>query len=169
MFSWATSFNGDISKWDVSRVTNMDNMFQEAVSFDRRLCGAAWVRSTASQIGMFEGSAGSISRTVCPSTPRRPKRDREPRRDRALILPHSPMTTQRPSTVAITPTTPTCPECGTFEKSGRDSCCAPGGAWYNKCGGAGSRTLEHRWIEGVQACTRKFARLRACWRICWLR
>ena len=29
-----TSFNGDISGWDVSSVTSMDGMFDKAVSFD---------------------------------------------------------------------------------------------------------------------------------------
>ena len=30
MFSGATSFNGDISKWDVSRVNNMAGIFMHA-------------------------------------------------------------------------------------------------------------------------------------------
>merc|ERR1712037_324506 len=47
-----------------------------------------------------------------------------------------------------------CPKCSTFEKSGRLSCCAPGGAWYRNCGGAGKRDVDHRWFEGVQACKR---------------
>ena len=57
------------------------------------------------------------------------------------------------STIA---TTRMCPICGTFKKSGRVSCCAPGGAWYQKCGGTGSRSVEHTWIEGTEACERKF-------------
>ena len=69
MFSSATSFNTDISKWDVSRVTSMDNMFEDATRFSRVLCGTAWVRSLASKGAMFEGSRGSISRTICTTTP----------------------------------------------------------------------------------------------------
>merc|ERR1711965_535352 len=67
MFCGATSFKCDISKWDVSSVTNMDHMFTGATSFTQRLCGAAWVQSKAINERMFEGSFGSISRTVCTS------------------------------------------------------------------------------------------------------
>ena len=65
MFCYAKSFNQDLSKWDVSRVTNMDWMFSEARSFQQTLCGAAWVDSTASKNNMFDGSSGSISMTAC--------------------------------------------------------------------------------------------------------
>ena len=68
MFQNAMVFNGDVSKWDVSRVTNMDSMFRHAKSFKRKLCDAPWVHSKASKTAMFEGSAGSISRTVCTKT-----------------------------------------------------------------------------------------------------
>ncbi|MBG6170687.1 surface protein [Aquimarina sp. EL_43] len=34
MFSHATSFTGDLSSWDVSKVTNMDYMFNDATSFN---------------------------------------------------------------------------------------------------------------------------------------
>merc|ERR1719247_3131356 len=65
MFMEAKLFNRDISKWDVSRVTSMDDMFYNAASFKQKLCGDAWIRSKASKRGMFTGSPGSISRTVC--------------------------------------------------------------------------------------------------------
>merc|ERR1719201_1171673 len=46
----------------------------------------------------------------------------------------------------------TCPKCGMFEKSGKASCCAPGGAWHTNCGGAGKTNVDHRWSDGVEAC-----------------
>lgn len=46
-----------------------------------------------------------------------------------------------------------CSKCGTFESSGKRSCCARGGAWYLKCGSAGELGFEHTWTEGLQACT----------------
>merc|ERR1719201_2149845 len=47
----------------------MDNMFRGAGVFTRKLCGSAWVHSKASKSTMFTGSSGSISRTVCTTTP----------------------------------------------------------------------------------------------------
>ena len=40
MFSHAKSFNGDLSKWDVSIVQYMDAMFSDAVSFNQKMCSA---------------------------------------------------------------------------------------------------------------------------------
>merc|ERR1719174_2166720 len=48
--------------------------------------------------------------------------------------------------------TPTCLKCGIFGKSGRVSCCTPGGAWFKNCGGFGSKNVDYRWSEGVNAC-----------------
>merc|ERR1712032_1389933 len=45
-----------------------------------------------------------------------------------------------------------CPKCGTFKKSGKVSCCAPGGAWFKNCGGVGNRNVGYRWLDGVEAC-----------------
>jgi len=46
-----------------------------------------------------------------------------------------------------------CSKCGKFTKSGRVSCCAPGGAWFQKCGGStANKKFEYSWIEGVEAC-----------------
>ena len=67
MFQGATSFNGDISKWEVSSVSNMKDMFRDAGSFKHHLCGTGWVNSKATKAGMFVGSAGSISKQVCAS------------------------------------------------------------------------------------------------------
>merc|ERR1712224_1191878 len=71
--------------------------------------------------------------------PRRPLAGRE-------LIVHTPGATS--VTTANTP----CPKCGTFGKSGRVSCCAPGGAWFKNCGGASNRNVGHRWFEGVEAC-----------------
>ena len=68
MFYFATTFNGDPSKWDVSKVTNMDYMFADAKSFKQKICGDAWIHSKASKEGMFAGSFGSMSRTTCTAT-----------------------------------------------------------------------------------------------------
>ena len=48
-----------------------------------------------------------------------------------------------------------CPKCGTLKKSGRLSCCAPGGAWFTKCGRTRTANIEHTWIEGTHACQSK--------------
>ena len=72
---------------------------------------------------------------------------RQPLPDRELIV-RTPITTIT-STIG---NTMICPKCGTFKKSGRVSCCAPDGAWFKNCGGTGNRNVDHRWIEGVQAC-----------------
>merc|ERR1712087_206325 len=45
-----------------------------------------------------------------------------------------------------------CPKCGQFKKSGRASCCAPGGAWFKNCGAAGNNKVAHKWTEGANAC-----------------
>jgi len=131
----------------VSSVTNMDYMFSRAIAFKRHLCDAAWVHSKASKTMMFARSRGSISPTVCTSTSPRPIRVRE-------LIVRTAMTTS-----AITPKVANavaCPKCGTFKKSGRVSCCAPGGVWFKNCGGAGNRNVDHSWFEGVEACKRKF-------------
>merc|ERR1719201_782113 len=126
----------------------------------RKLCGVHWLRSQASKNNMFEGSSGLISRTVCtsahtPLTNQSPHQylSRRPISERELIG-RTPISTPV-STQSITSTidgTMTCPRCGTFRKSGRVSCCAPGGAWFKNCGGLGSKNVDHRWSEGVKAC-----------------
>ena len=56
------------------------------------------------------------------------------------------------SAVTVTRTTPVCPKCAAIKKSGKLSCCAPGGAWFKSCGTSGNSNTEHTWLEGVQAC-----------------
>ena len=45
-----------------------------------------------------------------------------------------------------------CSKCGTAKRSGKRSCCARGGAWFQKCGDAGDSNVGHTWVEGIQAC-----------------
>ena len=147
MLQYASLFNGDLSKWDVSSVTIMDYMFQGATSFNQNICEPVWVHSKATKISMFTGSSGSISRKRCasPMMPASPYVKRRPIPERELIL--------RTPTAA---NTTRCQKCAAFRKSGRLSCCAPGGAWNNNCGGPGNGNVDHRWFEGIEACKRKF-------------
>ena len=160
MFMQAKLFNRDISKWDVSSAIAMDDMFFNAASFNQKLCGSAWVRSKASKKGMFSDSPGSISWRVCKSTTTQGTRQyvsRRPITERELIV-RTPISTSV-NTPSITPTIGiplACPKCGTFRKSGRVSCCAPGGSWFKTCGGVVNKNVDHRWSEGVKSCKRKF-------------
>ena len=177
MFQSASSFNSDISKWEVSSVTKMDAMFGDAVSFTQNLCGDAWVQSKASKTAMFKGSRGSISRTVCTSTTAHEHFTRRPLIERDLKIVRAPIRTP----VSASTNKMICTKCGTFKKSGKVSCCAPGGAWYKSCGGAGNRNVDHRWFEGLAACKCKYKAkamsiypcayktvLRLCFRLCVL-
>ena len=61
MFYGATSFNGDLSRWEVGQVKHMESMFEGATSFTYQL-GGAWSTSTADQGYMFAaGCPGSIA------------------------------------------------------------------------------------------------------------
>jgi len=106
---------------------------------------------------MFVGSSGSISRPVCTSTPAplttltTPQdTSRRPTPEERELIARTPVTT--PAITSTIAHTMTCPHCGAFRKSGRVSCCAPGGAWFQNCGGAGNNNVDHRWFEGVDAC-----------------
>ena len=52
------------------------------------------------------------------------------------------------------PMPPACLKCGVIKKSGKLSCCARDGAWFNKCGDRGDSKFEHTWLEGIRACKR---------------
>merc|ERR1711934_1327761 len=60
---------GDLSKWDVSRVTSMKGMFLGATSFGQTLCGVTWVHSKAQQDNLFKDSSGSICAATTIPTP----------------------------------------------------------------------------------------------------
>ena len=60
MFCGATSFNGDLLRWNVSSVENMYSMFSGATSFDHQL-GGAWSTSTAPKRRMLSNSPGTIA------------------------------------------------------------------------------------------------------------
>merc|ERR1719362_1507625 len=107
--------------------------FFDATSFNKELCGAAWVDSKAPTPLMFSGSSGSISETAC-TTATRQSVPRRPFPQRELIV-RTPIV----KSLSTTAKTTTCAKCGTFEKSGKYSCCAPGGDWYRNCGGAGNK------------------------------
>ena len=158
MFWKAASFDVDLSKWDVSNVINMDGMFQGAKSFKQTLCGTAWVLSKATKNNMFKGSFGSTSRRVCTSgiSPaamfdKRQHVSRRPVPERELIA-RSPIATPASMSGITSSNTITCRKRGKFKKSGRASCCAPGGDWFGNCGSAGNRNIDHRWFEGAEAC-----------------
>ena len=181
MFAHAISFNVDISKWDVSGVRWMQWMFSHARSFNWKLCGSGWVQSTANQQEMFLDSPGSISQTVCENRAPITTMPATTTLASTTTMPSTTTLTPKttiPSTTTLTPKTTTyyiyhvlstitwtpkttmrpirtCSACGTKKLSRKHSCCAPGGAWFNKCGNPGDSTFEHTWLEGIEACTSK--------------
>ena len=59
LFMDVTSFNGDLSGWDVGQVTYMNGMFSGATAFHQKLSGS-WSTSTADKGSMFLNCPGSI-------------------------------------------------------------------------------------------------------------
>ena len=56
MFAGATSFNQDLSGWDVSHITDMSNMFQGATSFNSPLLWGGKVSNVIKMGYMFQGA-----------------------------------------------------------------------------------------------------------------
>jgi len=55
MFNSATNFNGNITSWDVSNVTNMSDMFELATNFNQNI--SSWdVSSVTNMANMFDGA-----------------------------------------------------------------------------------------------------------------
>ena len=59
-FERVTGCVGDLSRWDVSNVTDMNFMLCNAPSFTHQL-GGAWSTSTANKFMMFYNCPGSIA------------------------------------------------------------------------------------------------------------
>merc|ERR1711998_652807 len=59
MFSLASKFNGDLSKWDVSKVIDMSSMFYDASNFNGDL--RKWdVSKVQTKVDMFHGDSCSL-------------------------------------------------------------------------------------------------------------
>merc|ERR1712032_1462396 len=138
MFLQASSFNTDISKWDIRSVTDTDYMFYQAESFKQKLCGESWIDSKATNKFMFASSEGSLADKPCSFV-------RPIYNDVGRELVRRPASTSPANANG-------CPKCGKFGKSGRVSCCAPGGAWYKKCGSAKNKNVQYKWSQGTDAC-----------------
>ena len=63
MFRFAESFNGDLSKWDVSAVTNMGSMFLEASTFNQDL--SQWDVSAVTDMGYMFYGASAFKHELC--------------------------------------------------------------------------------------------------------
>ena len=48
------------------------------------------------------------------------------------------------------PVSRACAKCAPLKKTGKFSCCAPGGSWSKRCGA--TPNFDHSWKEGVEVC-----------------
>ena len=62
MFQNAFAFNGDLSSWDVSNVTNMSSMFQNADAFNQDL--SSWDVSNVTNMSRMFGSADAFNQDL---------------------------------------------------------------------------------------------------------
>ena len=68
-----------------------------------------------------------------------------------ICIPTEPLMTTKSLSIASS-SSKQCPKCSEMKKSGKLSCCARGGAWFNKCGDADDTKFDHTWAQGIQAC-----------------
>jgi surface protein len=64
MFEGASSFNSDISNWNVGRVTKMKFMFNGALSFNSNLSN--WNIAQVTDMGDMFNEASSFNQNLCP-------------------------------------------------------------------------------------------------------
>jgi len=150
MFLQASSFNTDISKWDMRSVTDTDYMFYQAESFKQKLCGDSWINSKATNKFRFASSEGTLADKPCSFVSNRRPISSDVGRE-LIVRGASTTPAATPAANAME-----CPKCGKFGKSGRVSCCAPGGAWFKKCGSSkNKKNVQYKWTEGTAACKNK--------------